>query len=217
MANEQGVILEDVRGQMALDLQVYDLDGTKVGTIVQYDTDAGWMMVQQGVFTEKDLYIPFSTITSIDPREVYVSQPKDVLKRDYSSPPARTTVVEETAEPGVVETTALTMEPSGYDGAPLVVERTHVDDLKGQIATNMRVYTASGDEIGKIKRYDAVTGWMLVEKGLLTRRDLYVPVTVVETVDRAENAVYLTFSKDDLQRLSDAEPVDVFFVEAQLS
>jgi hypothetical protein len=80
MANEQGLILEDVRRQMALDLQVYDLDGTKVGTIVQYDTDAGWMMVQQGVFTEKDLYIPFSTITSIDPREVYVSLPKDVLK-----------------------------------------------------------------------------------------------------------------------------------------
>jgi hypothetical protein len=33
MANEQeqGVILEDVRRQMALDLQVYDLDGSKVG------------------------------------------------------------------------------------------------------------------------------------------------------------------------------------------
>jgi hypothetical protein len=28
MANEQGVILEDVSRQMALDLQVYDLDGT---------------------------------------------------------------------------------------------------------------------------------------------------------------------------------------------
>src|SRR2546429_3364001 len=42
MAKEQGLILEDVRRQMALDLHVYDLDGTKVGTIVQYDTAAGW-------------------------------------------------------------------------------------------------------------------------------------------------------------------------------
>jgi hypothetical protein len=138
MANEQGLILEDVRRQMALDLQVYDLDGTKVGTIVQYDTDAGWMMVQQVVFTEKDLYIPFSTITSIDPREVYVSLPKDVLKRDYSSPPARTTVVEETAEPGVAETTALTtrtheMAPreGGGTGGVEIIERERYSEMKG--------------------------------------------------------------------------------------
>jgi hypothetical protein len=217
MANKQGMILEDVARQMTTNLDVYDVDGHKVGKVVQYDTAAGWMMVEHGMFNEKDLYIPFSVITNIDQREVYVSATKDVLQRDYSSPPARTTVVETEDDLGVVETTAVTAEPSGYDGAPVMVERTRVDDFRRKITPHMHVYAATGEEIGQVKRYDPVTGWMLVEKGVFTRRDLYVPVTVVDAVDPEAKTVYLNVSTNDLQRMSDAAPADVFFVEARVS
>jgi hypothetical protein len=217
MANKQGMILEDVARQMATDLEVYDVDGHKVGRVVQYDTAAGWMRVEHGMFNEKDIYIPFNIITNIDRREAYVAAPMAVLQRDYSSPPARTTVAETADDLGVVETIAVTAEPSGYDGAPVVVERTRVDDFRRKITPHMHVYAATGEEIGRVKHYDPVSGWMLVEKGVFTQRDLYVPVTVVDAVDPDAKTVYLTVSTNDLQRLSDSKPVDVFFVEARVS
>jgi hypothetical protein len=217
MADKHGMILEDVARQMTTNLDVYDVDGHKVGKVVQYDTAAGWMMVEHGMFNEKHLYIPFSVVTNIDQREVYVSAPMDALQRDYSSPPARTTVAATEDDLGVVETTAVTAEPSGYNGAPVVVERTRVDDFRRTITPKMKVYAATGEEIGQVKRYDPVTGWMLVEKGVFTRRDLYVPVTVVDAVDPEAKTVYLTVSTNDLQRMSDTAPADVLFVEARVS
>jgi hypothetical protein len=96
-----------------------------------------------------------------------------------------------------------------------VVDRAHVDELRNRIVLGMRVYTTDGADVGKVKRYDPVTGWMLVERGVLTHRDLYVPVTVVESVDGGASEVYLSVHTTDLQRNQVNEPADVFFVEAQ--
>jgi hypothetical protein len=215
MANKEGIVFEDVARQIAPDQAVYDIDGIKLGTVVQYDTQTGWMMVEKGVFVPKDLYIPFSAVTNIDPREIYLSLSKDTLQRDYASPPPRTSVAERTVEPGGTQTIAVTTEPSGYNTAPVVVDRAHLDELRNRIVLGMRVYTTDGADVGKVKRYDPVTGWMLVERGVLTHRDLYVPVTVVESVDGGASEVYLSVHTTDLQRNQVNEPADVFFVEAK--
>jgi hypothetical protein len=96
MADQQGVVVKNIARRMAVGLAVYDEAGNKVGTVAQYDTNAGWMKVNHRVFapTDLDLYLPFRTIKSIDPREIYLSLAKDVLERDYSSLVPRTPLVE---------------------------------------------------------------------------------------------------------------------------
>jgi hypothetical protein len=90
-----------------------------------------------------------------------------------------------------------------------------VDELRNRIVLGMHVYTVDGSEVGTVKRYDPVTGWMMVEKGVFTHRDLYVPVTVVESVESSSSAVYLSVNMEDLQRNQVDEPADVFFAEAR--
>ena len=230
MADTHGIAVEDIVRQMAVGLTVYDVNGDRLGTVQDFNTGTGWMLVDKGVVIEKDLYIPFSAITSIDPREIYLALPKDVLTRDYANPPARTTATEVDLGPGsrAGEPIALTTEASGYDGAPIVVDRTHVDELKARIKTGMRVFTAGPEEIGKIKRYgpeevgtikryDPVTGWMLVETGVFSHHDLYIPATLVDDVDREDHIVMLAVNAQDLQRLQRTEPADVVFVEEQVT
>src|SRR5689334_1711739 len=94
MADKYGVVIENVKQKIAPGQEVYDIDGHKLGVVDQYDLQAGWMKVEKGTFVPRDLYIPFSAITSIDPREIYLSLSKDMLQRDYASPPPRTTVLE---------------------------------------------------------------------------------------------------------------------------
>ena len=175
------------------------------------------MTVESGNLAIKDLYIPFSAITAIDPREIYVSLSRDALRRDYASPPPRTTIVERGKS-------AITTEPSGYDGAPVVVDRAAIDTLRSHIELGMRVYAADQVEVGTVKRYNPVTGWMLVEAGVMpppkppkpgtpvaevfARRELRVPVTVVEGVVEDDRAIYLSVHLTDLQRLQQAEPAD---------
>ena len=216
MADTHGIIVQDIARQMALDLKVYDVNGDRVGAVQDYDTDTGWMQVVKGVFIEKDLYIPFSAITSIDPREIYLALPKDVLTRDYANPPARTTTTEVDPGPGAEagEAIALTTEASGYDGTPIVVDRAHVDELKARIQTGMRVYTAGLEAVGTIKHYDPVTGWMLVDTGF-ARHDLYIPATLVDDVAREDRSVRLAVHAPDLQRLQRTAPTDAVVVEAQ--
>jgi hypothetical protein len=194
MADKQGVVIENVKQEIAPGQEVYDIDGHKLGIVDQYDLQAGWMKVEKGTVVPRDLYIPFSAITSIDPLEIYLSLSRDTLQRDYASPPPRTTIVEGGE-------TAITTEPSGYDGAPVVVDRARVDEMRQRISQGMRVFTADGAEVGTVKRFDQVTGLMLVEKGVFTHRDLYVPVTVVESVEGGSSEIYLSVYTTDLQRM----------------
>ncbi|MBV9282070.1 MAG: DUF2171 domain-containing protein, partial [Chloroflexi bacterium] len=174
MANVEGIITEDIAATIAPGQTVYDNEGKKVGTVDDVQRESGYLMVETNPFSEKDLYIPFKLITNIDPREMYLSISRDDLHRDYTNPPPRSTVVETVDG----KETATTTEPSGYDGGPVVVDRAKIDHLKKHIATGDHVYTSDTNDLGTIKQYDPVTGWMMVEKGILSdKHDLMVPVT----------------------------------------
>ena len=156
-------------------------------------------------------YVPFRLITNIDPRELYLSVARDDLDRDYANPPARSTFVEDVGGREV----ATTVEPSGYGGPPIVVERVRIDELKKRIAIGDHVFTCDPTDLGAVKQYDPVTGWMLVERGApWNARDLMVPVTVVDDVDRQSRSVFLVWSEADLRRMQHLEPVDVVFADA---
>lgn len=218
MANIDGIITEDIRRTIALGQTVYDRLSKRVGTVDMLDRERGYFLVEpapfsdrEKPFSDKDLYVPFHLITNIDPRELYVSVSRDELQRDYANPPPRSTVVVD--ENG--REVATTMQSSGYTGAPIVVERVRIDRLKTRIAAGDHVFTSELTDLGTIKRYDPVTGWMLVEKGVLSdKHDLMVPVTVVDDVNCDSHEVYLALSQADLQRMQHAEPADVVFVNA---
>lgn len=212
MPNIDGIITEDVASTIALDQTVYDNDGKKVGTVDNINRDTGYLIVAINPFSEKELYVPFRLITNIDPREMYLSLSKEELRRDFSDPPPRSTLVDRVDG----RETAITTEPSGYDGVPIVVEQASIDRLKRRIAVGYHVYTMEMTDIGKIKRYDPVTGWMLVEKGpQFDKHDLMVPVTVVRNVGPDSHEVFLAVSRADLDRMQHLEPADVVFVQAE--
>lgn len=212
MANVEGIITENIATTIALGQTVYDNEGKKVGTVDDVQRETGYLMVETNPFSAKDLYIPFKLITNIDPREMYLSVSRDELNRDFADPPPRSTLVEKVDG----KETATTTQPSGYDGTPIVVDRARIDRLRTRIATGDHVFTSEMTDLGKITQYDPVTGWMMVEKGILSdKHDIMVPVTVVESVNRDSHQVYLAVSRADLERRQRLEPAEVVFVQAQ--
>ena len=73
MANIDGIITEDIGETIAISQTAYDNDGRKVGTVDFVDRANGYVLIQTNPFASRDLYIPFSLITNIDPRELYLS------------------------------------------------------------------------------------------------------------------------------------------------
>jgi hypothetical protein len=205
MANRGEFVTEDVRNTLGPGQTVYDVEGKKVGTVDEVDWPTGYMMVESSPFSDRYLYVPVSLITNIDPREMYLSVSKDELRRDHAGPPPSSTSVHVVDGSRVATTT----EPSGYDGAPLVVDKARIDDLKKRIRTGYHVYTSDGTDLGTIKEYDAVAGTMLVEKGVFSRHDLLLPVTIVDVVDPYAPEVTLAASQADIERKQHPEMVDV--------
>ncbi len=59
------------------------------------------------------------------------------------------------------------------------------------------VHDVDGEKIGTLHAYDAQGGYIVVQKGFLFHKDLYIPVNAVQSTD-AEGAVQLSLHKDDL-------------------
>jgi hypothetical protein len=60
------------------------------------------------------------------------------------------------------------------------------------------VYDTAGAKVGTLRAYNPQGGYLLVEKGLLFPKDLYIPLAAVQGTD-ATGAVHLGLRKDDLQ------------------
>jgi hypothetical protein len=211
MADTKGTITEDVANNIALGQTIYDNAGERVGTVDDLDRPTGWLKAETNPFSDKAIYVPFNLITSIDPRELYLSASKEELRRDYSNPPARTTDVERV----LGETIATTRQPSGYDGTPLIVEEAKLDKLRSRITVGDLVLTSDMVDLGTITRYDRTTGWMMIGKSLQVKNDLLVPLTLVSHVDSEEREVYLAASRADLRGMQHLEPADIVFVDSK--
>lgn len=211
MEDTKLTITQDVANSLIPEQTVYDITGEKVGTVDDIDRDTGWFKTEVNPFSDKDLYIPFNLVTNIDPKEVYLSRTKADLHREYADPPARTTQVETVAG----EEIATTRQVSGYDGTLIVVEEANLDKIRKRIGEGYGVTTSDDVGLGTIKRYDPVTGWIVIGKTAPTRYDLVVPVTVVSRVDRQFAQVHLAVSDADVRAMKHLEPVDVVFVGTQ--
>jgi hypothetical protein len=184
-------------------LDVYDVESKKVGKVDAYDRATGYMMVRSNPFSDKHLYIPFSAVTHIDPRDLFVSKTKEELQREYCNPPPRSTLVEERfdLDTGEDDSRAITSEPSGYDGTPVIVDEAKVGQLAHHIAPGFHVYSSEMELIGSVKHYDRETKRMLVERGMFSKHDVVIPVALVDEVDRDDRDIYLAVSSADLKRM----------------
>ena len=210
MTNSRAIVSEDISNTIAIGQQVYDKAGTKVGAVDMIDRPKGYITVharplpekRDNPFSEKSFYVPFRLITNIDPQELFLSVSREELHRDYANPPPRSTRVYD--EDG--REIAITTEPSGYDGAPIVVLRIRLDPLKKAITVGDHVFTSERTELGTITQYDPATGriWIAGDE-TECEPNMQVPVAVVSAVDREAHRVYLVSSQADLARLQHLE------------
>jgi hypothetical protein len=204
---------EDVADSMSIGQDVYDSASERVGVVGGFNRRTGWIVVETCPVYAKELYVPFRLVTNIDERELYLSRTRDLLVRGYAAPPPRTIEVREVAG----RTLALTSEPSGYDGSPLVVHELDVDQVRRCVATGDRVWTSDRVAVGRIEQYDPTTGFMVVAKGVFSRQDLMIPVAVVEDVERHSGDVRLVASRAELLRMLRLELVSLVVVTAGIA
>jgi hypothetical protein len=203
------VVSEHISRLITYGQRVYDANGNKVGAVDGYDNETGWMTVQKGAFMHQDLYIPFRAIATIDEREITLSLSKDDLLAAYTNPPLRTTVVERTEVPGtgVTEDTTTTV-PSGYTGAPLLVDHTNLDEIKRELNVGMRVFDVNGDKVGTMHTYNIDRDYLEVTGIGALPHGLYIPLALVDGVDSVTGDVHLAVTKDHLRRVYVSEPAD---------
>jgi uncharacterized protein (TIGR02271 family) len=78
----------DVLSQIPTGTTVYDTNGEKVGSVADYDSRAGYMVVEKGWLFHTDLYVPLTLISNTDDQGIYLKVTKDDLKADqYTNPP----------------------------------------------------------------------------------------------------------------------------------
>lgn len=58
------------------------------------------------------------------------------------------------------------------------------------------VYAVNGDKIGTVQRYDPQASVFVMEKGLIFKKDLYIPTSDIQRADT--DGLHLDLSKDDL-------------------
>ncbi len=124
-------LLEEIDLSLADGMPVYDANGDSVGDVKMYSTTAGYLVVDQGPFNLEDLYLPFRLIRSIDPNDLFLSEPKEVLTSHYTQPPKISTVTEERlvmGPDGTMTTQKRDVQTvqSGYDGLPATLNSVDV-------------------------------------------------------------------------------------------
>jgi ribosomal 30S subunit maturation factor RimM len=196
-------VVEDIDTYLVDGMPVYDQNNEKVGDVKMYSTAAGYMMVETGPFERQALYLPFRIIRSIDLHEIFVSGSKLTLGQQYTQPPETHTVVETRLVPGpqgsmTSQTREVQVLQSGYDSAPVKLNDVDVGSVADQLAVGMVVYDATGKRLGDITQYDTSRSLMVVEKGLVKPRALFVPYSAIKTISPGTGTVYLSLPEDTL-------------------
>ena len=97
-SNTEQTLVENIDLNLADGMPVYDSNGDQVGDVKMYSTTAGYLMVGHGAFNlanQQDLYIPFRLIRSIDPHDLFLTEPKETLFANYTQPPKISTLSEQ--------------------------------------------------------------------------------------------------------------------------
>ncbi|MGO8948441.1 MAG: hypothetical protein ACLQUY_12435 [Ktedonobacterales bacterium] len=212
-ADLRQTVVENIDQYLEDSMPVFDENGEKVGDVKMYSTAAGYLMVGHGAFEQKDLYIPFRLIRSIDPNGIFVSAATDTLAAQYTQPPQIHTIVENrlVAGPGgsmTPEIREVQMVQSGYDSAPAELNAIDVSSVADRLAVGMVVYDVRGERLGDITQYDTTRSLLVVEKGIFKPKALFVPFSAIKDIDLGTLTVYLSLPEDTLLKEHSMLPED---------
>jgi hypothetical protein len=197
------IVIESIDQYLEDGMSVYDENGEKVGNVKMYSTTAGYLMVGTGAFEHEDLYIPFRLIHNIDPQEIFLSAPADMLASRFRQAPQTHTIVETRMISGPDgSTTPQTREvqtiESGYSGGSVELSAVDVGNVADRLAVGMVVYDSNAKRLGDITQYDSSRSLMVVEKGIFNPRDLVVPFSAIKEIHPDVLTVYLSTPEDAL-------------------
>ncbi|HEY7343394.1 MAG TPA: hypothetical protein VH591_21160 [Ktedonobacterales bacterium] len=65
------------------------------------------------------------------------------------------------------------------------------------ITVGTDVFDANGDKVGTVRQYNPQASYMVLEKGTLFKKDLYVPVSAINRT--TTDGIQLNLFKDDLK------------------
>jgi uncharacterized protein (TIGR02271 family) len=170
--------------QFADGMTVYDATGDKIGTISQYDPQAGYLDVRKGWLFPKDIYVPTSAVQQVGNDGVYLSLNADDLQGDrYSSPSTA-------LAGGTGSMTYQTTDQTGYSTTQSSTTNTgqaaygasQTDYVSGGTTQQATGYT-SGQSTGTTAQTTGTTGYTSGQTTDVTGgSDIRVPVEEEELV-----------------------------------
>jgi ribosomal 30S subunit maturation factor RimM len=198
-------VLHDIDEFLEDGLLVFDVNGERVGGVKAHSTAAGYLLVGTGVIGERDLYIPFRLIRSIDPQEIALSESNYALDAGYAKPPASHTIVENRFVPGPHRDTLpqayeVRVVQSGYDDEQTIVDSVELGGIAERLSVGLAVYDADGVRLGDITQYDVSRGLLTVEKGIFKPTVLLVPFSAIKEIDEDALSVSLTLPRAALMK-----------------
>jgi ribosomal 30S subunit maturation factor RimM len=208
----QQTVVERIDLYLTDDMPVYDSNSEQVGHVKMFSASAGYLVVGHGSFEKDNLYIPFRLIQNIDPREIFLSEPKQRLLASHATPPKISTLTEHrlvrNPDGGLTsESRQAQVVQSGYDGLPARIYSVDAADTAHRLAVGMAVYDASGARLGDITQYDA-RSLFSVESRIFKPQVLFVPFSAIQNIDGEAFTVHLSLPRDVIVKERSMLPAD---------
>jgi hypothetical protein len=170
-------------------MDVYDVEGLKIGEVTRYNKKLGYFETQ-GTFSGPR-YIPFWAIQSIGPSGCYLNVTKSVVSDVYDHLPAVTPDI--TAEGRLAGTGKV---QSGRTGKMVPLDADGLNVVKDKIHAGTPVLDSNRKNLGNVEAYDDDSGYMRIEKEGFTVKDIFLPVTTVSYLD--DEGIHLSEDKDTI-------------------
>lgn len=178
------------KDQLLSGMDVFDVEGTKVGKVVRYNVALGYFETE-GTFSGAR-YVPFWAIERIGPTGTHLNVTKSVVSEVYRHLPS----VTPSLTPDGKLTGTGTIQ-SGYTGRTVPLDAAALNVVREKIQIGTRVMDADGKNLGTIEAYDGKTGYMRIEKEGLTIKDIFLPVTSVSYLD--DQGIHLSEVKETIK------------------
>jgi hypothetical protein len=175
--------------QLLAGMDVYDVDGDKVGKVVKYDTILGYVETL-GTFSGPR-FIPFFAFERIGPAGAYLNVSKWVVSDVYDHLPR---VTPDVTLGGKLTGGGTVM--SGHTGKTVPLDADALRLVHEKIHGGTTVLDVDDKYLGTIQAYDDDTGYMRIEKDGLTIKDIFLPVTSVSFLD--DDGIHLYEAKDTI-------------------
>ena len=179
--------MSSLENQIFDGMDIYDVDGTKIGTVARYDAALGYLETI-GTFSGSR-YVPFSAIERIGPTGAWLNVTKSLVSTVYKDMPG---VVPDLTADGRL--TGKGSAQSGYTGELVPLDAAALGVVRENIHAGTPVFDADSKKLGTVEAYDGSTGYMRVEKGALFPKDIFLPVTAVSFLD--DRGIHLSETKD---------------------